>query len=139
MLGRILVPLDGSDMATRALSYALENHPDAAITVLHVAGEPSPMMGKALSIALEGDVEEAAQEVAEEIFADAREVAAEHDVEIDTAVALGNPARQIVERASEYDAVMMGSHGGDLRSSLLMGNVASKVSRRAPVPVTLVR
>ena len=139
MLGRILVPVDGSDMATRALEYALEHHPDADITVLHVAGEPSPMMGKALSIALETDVEEAAQEVAEEIFADARALAAEHDVEINTAVALGNPARQIVDHASEYDAVMMGSHGGDLRSSLLMGNVASKVSRRAPVPVTLVR
>ena len=139
MLGRILVPVDGSDMATRALEYALEHHPDADITVLHVAGEPSPMMGKALSIALETDVEEAAQEVAEEIFADARALAAEHGVEINTAVALGNPARQIVDHASEYDAVMMGSHGGDLRSSLLMGNVASKVSRRAPVPVTLVR
>jgi nucleotide-binding universal stress UspA family protein len=42
MISRILVPMDDSEMAQRALEYALENHPDAEITVLHVVGEPSP-------------------------------------------------------------------------------------------------
>lgn len=139
MIDRILIPMDGSEMSEHALEYALENHPEASVTVLYVAGEPSPMMGKAMRIAMDSDVEEAAREVAEEIFAPAREIAAGYDAEIDTAIALGNPARQILNRAAEYDAVIMGSHGGDLRSSLLMGNVASKVSSRAPVPVTLVR
>lgn len=139
MIERILVPLDGSEMGFRALEYTLENHPDTAVTVLHVAGEPSPMMGKAIRIALETDVEEAAREVASEIFERARSIASEFDRELTTAVALGNPSRQIIEKAEDFDAVVMGSHGGDLQSSLLMGNVASKVSGRAPVPVTLVR
>jgi len=139
MIERILIPMDGSEMSEQALEYALENHPDASITVLYVAGEPSPMMGKAMRIAMGTDINEAAQEVAEEILSPAREIAADYDAEIDTAIGLGNPARQILNRAGDYDAVMMGSHGGELRSSLLMGNVASKVSSRAPVPVTLVR
>lgn len=43
MLSRILVPMDDSEMAERALEYALENFSGAEIIVLHVVGEPSPM------------------------------------------------------------------------------------------------
>lgn len=139
MLNRILVPMDDSEMSQHALEYAFEHHPDAEVTVLYVAGEPSPMMGKAMRIALETDVEAAAREVAAEIFDSAQEIAADYDTEIDTVVALGSPARQIIAHAEDYDAVVMGTHGGNVQSSLLMGNVADKVSSRAPVPVTVVR
>jgi nucleotide-binding universal stress UspA family protein len=139
MVDRVLVPMDGSEMAARALEYALDVHPDAEVTVLYVAGEPSPMMGKALRLALETDVSEAAEEVAADVFERAHELAAAHGVELETEVALGSPARQIVSRAGEYDAVVIGSHGGSLRETLLMGNVARTVSSRAPVPVTIVR
>ena len=99
MVDRVLVPMDGSEMSVRALEYALDVHDDAEITVLYVAGEPSPMMGQALRLALETDVQRAAEELAEEVFEAARERAAAHGVEIETEVALGNPARQIVDRA----------------------------------------
>jgi nucleotide-binding universal stress UspA family protein len=139
MVARVLVPMDGSEMSVRALEYALDVHDDAEIIVLYVAGEPSPMMGKALRIALETDVEQAAEELAEPVFAEARDRAEAHGVELVTEVALGNPARRIVDRADEVDAVVIGSHGGSLRSTLFMGNVARTVSSRAPVPVTIVR
>lgn len=132
--------MDASEQARAALEFALDVHPDAAITVLHVAGEPSPMMGRALRMALESDVGEAAREAAEEeVFSGARALAAEHDREIETVVAVGSPTRQILKRAEDYDAVILGSHGGNLRSTLVTGNVASKVSDRAPVSVTVVR
>lgn len=38
MISRILVPAEGSEMAQQALEYALENHPNAEVTVLHVVG-----------------------------------------------------------------------------------------------------
>lgn len=139
MVSRVLVAMDGSEMSTRALEYTLDVHSDADITVLYVAGEPSPMMGKALGLALQENVREAAEELAEDVFATARERAAENGVEVDTVVRLGNPARQIVDLAEGFDAVVVGSHGGDLRSTLFMGNVARTVSSRAPVPVTIVR
>jgi nucleotide-binding universal stress UspA family protein len=139
MVDRVLVPMDGSEMSVRALEYALDVHTDAEITVLFVAGEPSPMMGRALRLALETDVQQAARELAEEVFDRARERAADRGVEIDTEVALGNPARQIVDRAADFDTVVIGSHGGTLRATLFMGNVARTVSSRAPVPVTIVR
>jgi len=139
MIERVLVAMDDSEMAERALGYALEVHPDAEITVLYVAGEPSPMMGRALEMALEDDIEAVAREEAESIFESAGELAAERGVDLDTVVDVGSPAKSIIERAENFDAVVLGSHGGDLRSRLLMGNVAERVTRAAPVPVTVVR
>ncbi|WP_254821539.1 universal stress protein [Haloglomus halophilum] len=139
MLSRILVPMDDSEMAQRALEYALENHPDAEITVLHVVGEPSSMWGAATGLALEENVEEAAEERAETVFDRARELAADHDIEITTEVKLGDPTRAILNRVEDFDAVVIGTHGGSMADRLFVGNVAQKVFRRSPVPVIAAR
>jgi len=139
MIERILVPMDDSEMAQRALAYALENHPDAEITVLHVVGGPSPLGGAATALALSDDVEAAAEERAEEVFDDARERAAEYDVEITTEVQLGHPVRAILNRADDFDAVVLGTHGGSLADRLVAGNVSQKVFRNSPVPVVIAR
>ncbi|WP_436929183.1 universal stress protein [Halosimplex halobium] len=139
MLSRILVPMDDSEMARRALEYALENHPDAEITVLHVVGKPSPWGLEATSLALEEDVEEAAEERAEDVFDISRELAAEYDAEIATEIELGHPARAILDRAEDVDAVVVGSHSGSLSDRLVVGNVTQKVVRGSPVPVIVAR
>jgi len=139
MLSRILVPMDDSEMAQRALEYALENHPDAEVTVLHVVGEPSSMWGAATGLALEENVEEAAEERAETVFDRARELAADHDIEITTEVKLGDPTRAILNRVEDFDAVVIGTHGGSMADRLFVGNVAQKVFRRSPVPVIAAR
>ncbi|MFC7193833.1 universal stress protein [Halosimplex aquaticum] len=139
MISRILIPMDDSEMAQRALEYVLENHPGAEITVLHVVGGPSPWGTEATSLALEEDIEEAAEERAEEVFNDARNLAAEYDVEITTEVQLGHPARAILNRADDFDAVVIGSHGGLLVDRLVVGDVAQKVFRNSPVPVIVAR
>jgi len=131
--------MDDSEMAERALEYALENHPNAEITVLHVVGEPSPMLGAATGIALEDDLEEAAQKRAATVFDRARDLAAEHDTEVDTRVELGNPIKRILNSAEDFDTVVIGTHGGSLVDRLFVGDVAQKVFRQSPVPVTVVR
>jgi len=139
MIQRVLVPMDDSEMAEQALEYALDAHPEAAVTVLVVVGEPSPMWGKSMAIAMADDVEEAAEEHAADVFERAREIAADYDTEVETEVQLGNPIRAIVNRAEDFETVVMGSHGGSLSDRLFVGNVAEKVFRRSPVPVTVVR
>ena len=139
MVSQILVPMDGSEMAERALEFALEAHPEAEITVLHVVGKPTPFMAEATSLALADDVASAAEDRASDVFDRAREIAAEHDSEIHTEVEIGQPSRKIVQRADEFNLVVMGSHGRDLQSRLLMGDTAKKVTRRSPVPVLTVR
>lgn len=139
MAFRVLVPIDGSEMAERALRYALETHPDAEITVLHVVGEPSPMFGGATGIAVADDIQEAAREQAETVLDEAEAVAAEFDAEIETVVEMGHPSRAILEEAEDYDLLVIGSHGGSIADRLFIGNVAERVFRRSPIPVTTVR
>jgi nucleotide-binding universal stress UspA family protein len=139
MVSRVLVAVDGSEMAEEALRYALDVHAAADITVLTVVGEPSVMFGEATAIALADDPEQSAADHARPVVDRAREIAAEYGREIDTEVRAGHPVREILDLAGAFDAVVIGSHGGSLADTLLVGNVAEKVIRRAPVPVTVVR
>ena len=139
MVSRVLVAVDGSEVSERALRYALEVHADAEVTVLTVVGEPSAMFGKATAIALSEDPGESMREQARPVLERVREIAAEYDVEVATEVGGGHPARTILDRAEAFDAVLVGSHGGSLADRVFVGNVAEKVVRQSPVPVTVVR
>jgi nucleotide-binding universal stress UspA family protein len=139
MVSRVLVAMDGSEVAEQALEYALDVFPDASITVLTVVGEPSAMFGKATAIALSDDPAGSMAEYAEPVVDRAREIAARHDAEIDVEIGNGHPARVILDAVDDYETVILGSHGGSLSDRLFVGNVAEKVVRRSPVPVTVVR
>ena len=142
MVSKVLVPMDDSKYAGQALEYALDSFPEADVTVLHVVGVPSPMMGEATALALADDIEEAAAERAEPVFERAREIANERDREIETVVYLGHPARNIIDHAEDYDTIVMGAHGADWSRAtrqFLVGNVAETVSKRSPIPVVIVR
>ncbi|SDF16050.1 universal stress protein [Halorientalis regularis] len=136
---RVLVPMDDSEMAERALEYALDVFDDAEITVLTVVGEPSIMWGEAAAIAIADDMQEAAEEHGQTVADRAHEIAADHDAEVDVTVLTGHPARAILDAAEDHDTVVVGSHGGSVADRLVIGNVAEKVFRRAPIPVTVVR
>ena len=142
MVSRVLVPMDDSEHAGQALEYALDNHPEADVTVLHIVGVPSMMMGDATALALDDDMGEAASKRAEPVFERARELAAERNREISTVVGIGHPARNILDRAEEYDTIVLGAHGKDwsrVTHRFLVGNVAETVAKRSPIPVVLVR
>ena len=139
MIERVLVPMDDSEMAERALRFALEAYPSAEVTVLHVVGGPSAFLGEAAGIAIADDVEEAAEEHTDAIFERAAEIAESYDAEVETAVAMGHPGKVIVNRSEGFDTVVLGSHSGSVSERLFTGNVAERVFRRSPVPVTAVR
>ncbi|KYH23753.1 universal stress protein [Halalkalicoccus paucihalophilus] len=139
MINRILVPMNDSEMAQKALEYAFEAFGDAEITVLHVVGKTTPMMGEITGLALEDDFQTAAEEQANEVFDIARKIAEEHDMEINTRVAVGHPARTIIKESEAFDTVVIGSHSGSLVDRLFVGNVAQQVFQRAPVPVMVIR
>lgn len=142
MVSRVLVPMDDSEHAEAALEYAFDNYPDAEIAVLHIVGVPSMMMGGATALALEDDLEEAAAERAEPVFERATRTADGRDRTIETIVGIGHPARNIIKRGENYDTIVIGAHGADwsrVSHRFLVGNVAETVSKRATVPVVLVR
>jgi nucleotide-binding universal stress UspA family protein len=93
----------------------------------------------ATALALEEDIEAAAHERAQEVFDSAEEIAAEYDAQVTTEVQLGHPARAILRRSDDFDAVVLGTHGGSMADKLLVGDVAGKVFRNSPVPVIAAR
>ena len=90
---------------------------------------------------LQVPVTERAEEHAEEVLEPARELAAERGRDLETAVVTGEPDHRIVAQAEDesVDLIVIGSHGREDISRLLLGSVAEKVVRRSPVPVLVVR
>jgi nucleotide-binding universal stress UspA family protein len=142
MAKRLLVPVDGSDPADAALSYALEEYPDAEITVLTVI-DPTEMGYGSMEAAPStfDRLQQAAEDRAERVLEDATSMAAAHDRDVTTETVLGVPSREIVEWVEEHDVdgVIVGSHGRQGVTRVLLGSVAETVVRRSPVPVTVVR
>lgn len=139
---RILVPVDGSERSTEGLEYALERFPDGIVTALHVKplgtrGDLNSFSGLTEVVAESEDVDAAAREVLEE----AKRVADEHGVEIDTATARGRADRVIVTYADKegFDLIVIGSHGREGVARVLLGSVAERVVRRSPIPVLVYR
>lgn len=141
MSDRILVPYDGSEPAGYALEFAFETFPDADVTALYVIQIPEGYWGAFEGPDISPPVTEKAREYAEEFLEPARELAAEHDRDLDTEIRSGKPDDQIVECAEEegYDVVVVGSHGREGISRVLLGSVAENVVRRSPTPVVVVR
>lgn len=142
MSERILVPYDGSPLSQRALERAVTKHPDAQITTLYVI-DPRLAVYEAETKGLPAAStwHDRMTERADEICAGATAQAGEHDCEISTATRIGRPARAIVAYADEHgiDHILIGSHGREGVSRLIIGSVAERVLRRAPITVTIVR
>lgn len=138
MTDHALVPYDGSPQSEAALTFAVSEWPDADLTLLYVIDPVTAGFGQR---ALPGSSEawyERARETAREQFDAARELTGRS---FDTRIEVGSPASVIVDVVDEgpFDHVVLGSHGRDGVSRILLGSVAEGVVRRSPVPVTVVR
>lgn len=143
MGANVLVPMDTSPSARNALEFALEHHEDDRITVLHVTNplEETYFASEEEFYTQVDVLEDQADERAAHIFEEAESIASGYGVSIETETAVGPPANAIVEFASEHaiDQIVMGSRGRSGVARFLLGSVAEKVARRAPVPVTIVK
>lgn len=136
---RVLVPTDGSDPADAAFEYALEQFSDDEIVVLNVI-DPVGETGTMDTGFADGWIS-AAEDRAETILEEATETASALGRTVTTDSVIGRPAHAIVEyaAANDIDHIVLGSHGRDGLSRILLGSVAETVVRRASVPVTVAR
>jgi nucleotide-binding universal stress UspA family protein len=141
MTRRVLVAIDGSPHADAALEYACTSLADPEITALFVL---DPFGYYEAGFGGVEDVDEwfaTLESHADALFAASERRARDLGVEIDTAVVRGRPDRAIIEHAVEhgFDGIVLGAHGRNEHERVLLGTVAENVTRRAPVPVTVVR
>jgi nucleotide-binding universal stress UspA family protein len=143
VIHHIMVPLDGSATAERALAHAavLARLFEARLTLAHV---PEPVVVQNL-----GDPMWVVQDVnSEAVVAAARHYleqasASEQLAGLQVATVLPDPpvAQGLLEavEANAVDLVAMTTHGHSGFKHLVFGGVADKLIRAAPVPVYLVR
>lgn len=156
MAQTVLVPIEGAPLSMKALEFALTDYPDSDVVVCHVMDPIDSGFGLfkimrptfkdgsppgSLSPDYWREWHEQAREKATEVFDDARAIASEHEKELETVLEFGVPDEVIVEYAEDHDVdrIVMGSHCRRGAERFLVGSVAEKVLRRAPVPVMIVR
>lgn len=137
----ILVAIDGSDISTRALEYAIEQYRDATITAIHVIEAANPFLSLGFSVEAYDEIPSQERDRVEALLEEATQTAADRGVEIQTTVETGKAVQEIVEYAEEADVdhIVIGSHGREKTSRILLGSVAELVARRSPVPITIIR
>lgn len=135
-IGRIVVPLDGSETAEAALPMArsLADGLGASVELVHVhgvtyGGGRDP---------IEADVLQKARGYLEE---KARELAGTSALSVDTALREGPVAPAIMEGLGDRadGIVVMTTHGRSGFSRFWLGSVAERLVRSSPWPVLLVR
>jgi nucleotide-binding universal stress UspA family protein len=135
----LLVPMDGSAGALRALALAFDRFSaggHAGVVALNVQ---LPMPSSAF--VSHDMIHEHQSQVSEEALAPARKLAAKRKLPLTCATAVDDPATAITAfvRKSQGDEIIMGTRGLGRLGGLLLGSTATKVVQLADVPVTLVK
>ncbi|KDS91167.1 universal stress protein UspA [Halorubrum saccharovorum] len=142
MPDNVLVAFDGSPLSERALTYAVESFPNATVTAICVINPIDSVFDvEAGGLPVAEDWYDNARERATAVQTAATDLTADHEVDLETVTEVGKPAREIVEYAAEHgiDQIVMGSHGRSGIDRAILGSVAETVTRRARIPVTIVR
>lgn len=149
MYERILVPVDGSDQANRAIEHAVGIAAKFGSTVhaLHVVDDRgSGRAAEAVSeLSRNSPERREMQQRREEAGSELTDAAVEHaraeGVDAEAAVVEGDPAEVITDYATDegIDLIVLGARGRSAVGKFLLGDVAGKVARHAETPVLLVR
>lgn len=145
MFNTILVPTDGSELATKAIKAAVEfaKMTHAKLIGLAVA-EPYPFspLGETAFVPDVAGYEKGMQEAAQSHVNQVAALAKEGDVECQTYTALSfDPSEEIIKAAKQYgcDVIVMASHGRRGLDRLLLGSQTQKVLAHSTIPVLVYR
>jgi nucleotide-binding universal stress UspA family protein len=145
MYARVVVPLDGSSLAEKALDEARElagqlNIPLHLIRVVDTyRTQAVPATGMALDYSLLAELAEEELEDAKAYMKEKVDTLHAAGVQVTGDVLHGPIAQQIVDAANPDDVIVMSSHGRTGIKRWFLGSVAEEVMRRAKCPVLLQR
>lgn len=145
MFQRIMVPLDGSELAHRALPIALEMAKQSAgtvvlVQVVHVSYGALPEAYVATPD-LYNDIYEQARADATATLQQAAAETAAAGVKTETVLLEGEPASELVdyEATGNIDLVVMSTHGRTGLARFVYGSVAERILRHGTKPILLNR
>ncbi|TET87359.1 MAG: universal stress protein [Dehalococcoidia bacterium] len=133
MYKRMLVPLDGSELAEAALAFAkqLSGRLKLDVTFLHVCGSDESRFASMHHAYVDWVADNMKRQLKE----------AGIPVEAQGEAVVGHPAEEILQYAQKnrIDLILMASHGRSGVMRWALGSVADKVLRASEIPVWLVR
>lgn len=140
---KLLVPVDGSENATRALRHAIalaRSIPSSSIHVVTAHEEPIVFGEVAVYVSRE-KIAELQRKQSEGPLSMAVQILESAGVAHSREILEGPIAQTIVRRAEELqcDGIVMGTRGLTALGGLLMGSVATRVIHASSIPVTLVK
>jgi nucleotide-binding universal stress UspA family protein len=137
----ILVGVDGSDHASRALQWALKmaGALQAPLTVLVVNQVAvSHWTGKPILLPEDRTAQEEALHAAEKAVTEAASSAGQPGPASVTVHAVsGNAANELINASRDADMLVVGARGGGGFASLMMGSTSSQVVHHAHCPVVV--
>jgi nucleotide-binding universal stress UspA family protein len=138
----VLVPIDFSATADRALAYAiaLAQQLQARLTLLHVL-DMTPVTMDEMTAGVTATSLEAQETEAQHLLQASLERVQRAGLQGDLLLVQGTPTQTIVDMAGEQgvDLILMGTHGRTGLAHVFLGSVAEHVVRQGPCPVLVVR
>ncbi len=139
---KMLVPLDGSELAELVFTYAKELAGRLGIDVIlfHVCAPDESGLLPMRRAYIESSVETIRRQ-SEELLKKSGAKAGSRAIEVRGEVVTGYPAEEIIRYAegNDVDLILMATHGRSGIKRWTMGSVADKVLRASRIPVWLVR
>jgi nucleotide-binding universal stress UspA family protein len=145
MFNKILVPLDGSELAERALdpALAIARARDAQVLLLSVPSyhQVVPPASTGYGLVAPNHIVDLGREDAQDYLAGLQSQARCSDCSIQTVVVEGDVAGCIVDKAAaeQVDLIVMTTHGYSGFTRWMLGSITERVLRGAPCPVLVVR
>ncbi len=142
MYKKILAPLDGSELAERALEHVrtvTKGRRAPKVILLQVIPFPAHP-AHTLSDELIRSESEKAEANARDYLAKVADSLRADGIAVDTAIVRGGPAEEILDYAKEnkVDLIVMSTHGRSGVSRWVFGSVAERVLRHSATPVLIV-
>ena len=136
---RIVVGVDGSNEARRALVWACSEAQAHAATVhvVHVWHYPYGL-APAATTATREELWASFKRSAEKVLAKEAATARETGAEVSSELLEGSPADQLVRVAQPDDLLVVGSHGRGGFTGLLLGSVGQQCAHHARCPIVIV-
>jgi len=137
---KILVPLDGSEHALRAIDELIGGITAGHAPELHLLNVQHPLSGDVGRFFDHERISSFHRDEGLKALEAARKKLDDAGVRYAVHIGVGEPAETIVAYAKEKgcDEIVMGARGHGFIATLLMGSVAKAVSDRAGIPVRLV-
>ena len=142
-LQRILLAVDGSEGATKAVRHLLALHQNLrAMPALdvHLINVQRPVSGDVSTFVAGATLDDYHRERSEQALAPARALLAAAGLTPHEHHLVGNPGQTIAEvaQAEDCDLIVMGTRGLGTHTAALLGSVAQGTAEHAGVPVLLV-